>query len=296
MRSDINQIIENRVRTHNELLKKASGMTGKNVPQYTITEYNYLKDSNAYFGIFSLPFFLTYAVWKDMENRIKQPYKKMIWHWKEDVDKSKAESFLTTQSTLLFDTFSSYILLLKSEKFLQALILFRSYIEYSSQFYACLLDYEFFKKYTESELLDDEYRKHWFKNLKPEKVLSRIREIRAERDRLRKKGEKNQLVKFDIQQWMVPFDTGLRDTLYEKLSGLAHGTYPSLTKVDKTGLYAYVFLCSAYLVQSHMVIDEICSNYFTYSQRELFKKWITLEIYTECRKPNTEVYDSTQPI
>lgn len=294
MRTDINQIIGNRVHAHNELLKKASRMTRIKVPQYSVREYNYLKESNSYFGMFSLPYFLTYAVWKDMENRIKQPYNNMIWYWKEDIDKTKANGFLNIQSTLLFDTFSSYVSLLKSENFLQALILFRSYIEYSSQFYACLLDYEFFKKYTESELLDDEYRKHWFKNLKPEKVLSRIREIRSESNRQKKKGEKNQLVKFDLQQWMAPFDTGLRDTLYEKLSGLAHGTYPSLTKIDKTGLYAYIWLCSAYLVQSHMVIDEICSNYFSYTQRELFKKWVTLEIYTECRKPNTEVYDGSQ--
>lgn len=295
MRTDINEIIEKGVHTHNELLKKAAKMTRMKAPQYSVREYNYLKDANIYFGTFSLPYFLSYSICKDMEYRIKKPYKKMIWYWKEDLDKSKANDFLAIQSMLLFDTFSSYVSLLKSENYLQALILFRSYIEYSSQFYACLLDYEFFKNYTESELLDDEYRKHWFKNLKPEKVLSKIREIQAETNK-QAKGEKSSVIKFNLNQWLAPFDTDLRGILYEKLSGLAHGSYPALVKIDKTGLYAYVFLCSAYLVQSHIVIDEICSSYFTYSQRELFKKWITLEVYIESRKPKAEIYDGNQSI
>jgi hypothetical protein len=37
-------------------------------------------------------------------------------------------------------------------------------------------------------------------------------------------------------------------------------------------------------VQSQLVIDAISSAYFRYSQIELFKKWITAEIYTESRK------------
>ena len=71
------------------------------------------------------------------------------------------EDFLTIQSRLMYDTLNSYLSLLKSENFLQALILFRSYIEYSSQFYACLLDYEFFQKYTQSEIVEEEYKKRF---------------------------------------------------------------------------------------------------------------------------------------
>jgi hypothetical protein len=157
-----------------------------------------------------------------MEYRIKEPYIRTIWQWKEDAVDETTKDFLPLQSKLLYDTLNSYVSLLKSENFLQALILFRSYIEYSSQFYACLLDYDFFKKYTDKEVMDEEYKKHWFKNLKPAKVLSRIRALQTEINKQIEKDKEYGIIRLQVP-WNAPFDSEFRDFLYDSLSGLLMG-------------------------------------------------------------------------
>ena len=173
---------------------------------------------------------------------------------------------------------------------LQALILFRSYIEYSSQFYACLLDYEFFQKYTQSEIVEEEYKKLWFNSLKPEKVLSKIRGMHAEINKLLKKKEIDYSGTAIYRRHFKPFDSSLREFLYNSLSGLAHGGYPAIIKNDEIHLYSLVFLCSSYLVESQAVLDELASVYFNYTPKELFDKWITVEIYLKSIEPKASLY------
>lgn len=87
-----------------------------------------------------------------------------------------------------------------------------------------------------------------------------------------------------------PFDSFLRGFLYTTLSGLAHGSYPMLIKEDETKLYSLVWLCSVYLIESQVVIDELTSVYFQYTPKELFTKWITVEIYLKSMEKQAMLY------
>ena len=290
MQIDINVIIEQEIRKLNNLFNKGAKIAGKVHKPFVYEDYTYLKESQTYFGTFALPYYLTYAIFKDVEYRIQNPYPKTIWYWKKAIDNNKAKDFLPIQSKLMYDTLNSYLSLLKSENYLQALILFRSYIEYSSQFYACLLDYEFFQKYTENEMLDEEYKKLWFNSLRPEKVLSKIKGMHAEINRLLKKKEIVYNSNAIYRRWFKPFDSDLRGFLYNSISGLSHGSYPALAQNDESKLYSLVFLCSVYLVESQVVIDEITSVYFRYSPKALFNKWITVEIYLKSREAKASLY------
>jgi hypothetical protein len=285
MEIDVNEVIKQEVDKLNSLFREGSKIAGKKVDAFVFDDYDYLNESQVYFGKFALPYFLTYAIFKDLENRIKNPYPGTIWYWKKDVDKAKSKDFLPIQSKLMYDTLNSYMSLLRAENYLQALIIFRSYIEYSSQFYASLLDYDFFHKYTGSDLLEEEYKQLWFSALKPAKVLSKIKGIHTELNQLLKEKKISYANNALYRRFFKPFDSDLRGILYSRLSGLTHGSYPSLINNDETKLYALIFLCSAYLVESQVVIDELTSVYFAYSPKELFKKWITVEIYLKSREP-----------
>jgi hypothetical protein len=152
------------------------------------------------------------------------------------------------------------------------------------------MDYDFFQKYTTTETLDEGYKKVWFSSLRPAKVLGSIKTMHAEINKLL---DEKQIVYADnalYRRWLKPFDSNLRDTLYNSLSGLAHGSYSALKRNDEVKLYALVFLCSAYLVESQVVIDELTSFYSRYSLKELFNKWITVEIYLKSREPKALLY------
>jgi hypothetical protein len=289
MEVDVNVVIQDQIGKLNSLFAKGAKVTGKKIEPFVFDDYKYLQDSQAYFGRFALPYFFAFAIYKDVEYRIENPYPGKIWYWKKDCDKCKNENFLPVQSQLMYDTLGSYISLLKSRNYLQALILFRSYIEYSSQFYACLLDYEFFQKYTESEILDEDYKQLWFKSLRPEKVLSKIRGMHAEIGKLFKEKKITYSNNALYRMQFKPFDSELRGILYDSLSGLAHGSYPAIIK-NEASLYSLVFLCSVYLVESQVVIDELASVYFNYSPNELFHKWVTVEIYLKSRQPKVSLF------
>lgn len=285
MEVNVREIIGKEVERLNILFQKGANVSKKKLPPFTIADYTYLDESQSYYGKFSTPYFLSFSILKDLENRKHNPYLAAIWYWKKDSDKSLTADFLPTQSKLMYDTLESYVLLLKSGKHLQALILFRSYIEYSSQLYASLLDYDFFQKYADNELLDDEYKQLWFSSLKPVKVLSKIKGMHKEISQLLNDEKMFYTSKSYYMGMFHPFDSDLRGMLYSTLSGLAHGSYPALVKNDDVKLYALVWLCMTYLVESHAIIDQISSVYFKYSPKELFRKWITLEIYMKCREP-----------
>ena len=283
MEINISSIIAREVSKLNPMFEKGAKLSNKEFTPFTVDDYDYLKSSFEYFGEYTLPYFLTYSIFKDIEFRLGNPFTSEIWCWKDDIDKTKNDKFLFHQFKMLHETLHSYLALLKDEKYFQALILFRSYIEYSSQFYACLLDYEFFQKYTQDGLIDEDYKKLWFNNLRPEKVVSKIRSNHSEIDKLIK--EKKLFPSAHTLYWELfkPFDSKLRGYLYSILSGLAHGSYSSSRK-DEAWLYSTVFLCTAYLVESQFIIDEFSSVYGKIEPSQLFKKFVTGEIYITSRK------------
>jgi len=293
MELNINDIIAAQVNSLNTLFEKGAQLTKKEHRPFTTEDYDYLEGAQQYFGKYTLPCFLAYSAFKDAEYGISNPVSGTIWYCKADVNLDKTRQFLPIQYRLRYDTLEAYISLLKQEKWLHALIIFRSYIEYSSQLYACLLDYDFFRKYTENDVLDEEYKKTWFNSLRPEKVLSKIKGIHAEIDKLLKEKKIHYGSMMIYSQRFRPFDSELRGFLYKEISGLAHGSYPALTENDNLKLYSLIFLCSIYLIESQAVIDEVSSVYFNYSSRELFKKWVTIEIYLKSREPNTTLLATT---
>jgi hypothetical protein len=293
MKVEVNEIIKKEIDRLNIVFQKGAKIAKKDLKIFSTDDYTYLKESQDYFGTFTVPFFLGYCVMKDVEYRIENPYPGTIWYWIKDANKDITGDFLPKQSNLMYDTLKTYVSLLKSENFLQALIIFRSYIEYSSQFYSALLDYDFFQKYTGSELLDEEYKRLWFSTLKPAKVLSKIKAIHTEIDKLLAEKKIEYSNKSYYMRQFRPFDSELRGYLYNTLSGLAHGSYPALVKNDEVKLYSLVWLCSTYLIESQTVIDELTSVYFNYTPLELLRKWVTLEVYKNARAPKAELFVAT---
>lgn len=294
MRIEVNGIIRKEIDRLNGVFQQGAKIANKEIRIFTVADYTYLKEAQAYFDGFSVPYFLAYSVMKDVEHRIDNPYPGTIWYWIKDANKEVTGDFLPRQSKLMFDTLETYISLLRTGNLLQALIIFRSYIEYSSQFYAAILDYEFFQKYTGSEMLDEDYKKLWFSTLKPAKVLAKIKAMHTEIDQLVKEEKLQYSDKSHNMTRFRPFDSDLRGYLYSTLSGLAHGSYPSLVKHDDIKLYSLVWLCSTYLVESQAVIDELTSVYFKYTPLELLRKWVTIEIYMAARKPKAELYVASE--
>jgi|GEM_PF-2090798 len=288
MEINVRKFIYEEIEKSNVLFQRGANISKKEFKPFTIADYTYLDESQAYFGVFSVPYFLSFSILKDLENRINNPYLGgAIWYWEKDSDPDRAIGFLPTQSKLMYDTLEAYISLLKSEKFLQALILFRSYIEYSSQLYASILDYDFFQKYTTVENLNEDFKQLWFSSLKPSKVLTKIKSIHKEINELLNDEKLFYNERSYYMQFFRPFDSKLRGVLYSSLSSLAHGSYSALVKNNDVKLYALVWLCTRYLVESQVIIDQLSSVYFKYSPKELFQKWITLEVYMKSKEAKT---------
>jgi hypothetical protein len=119
--------------------------------------------------------------------------------------------------------------------------------------------------------------------------LAQIKSIHAEINQLLKEKRIEYKGTAVYRRMFKSFDSNLRGKLYGDLSALAHGSYRALIENDDTKLYALVFLCSAYLVESQAVIDEISSVYYNYTPKELFTKWVTLDIYLKSREPKAVV-------
>ncbi|ANI88268.1 hypothetical protein A9P82_02480 [Arachidicoccus ginsenosidimutans] len=289
-RIEVNEFIALEINELNHAFRQGSILANKEFAPFTINDYKYVKESQDYFGVFAVPYFLTYSIYRDIENRINHSYLKEVWFWIKDAEDNRPKDFLPIQTKLLRDTLNSYMALLKSGNHLQALILFRSYIEYSSQLYASLLDYDFFLKYTGSGIVEEEYQRLWFSTLKPSKVLAKIKSMHTEINSLLKDKKIDYGMNALYRRIFNPFDSKLRGYLYSELSRLAHGSHSAVTTHDEVKLYALVWLCTSYLVESHVVIDEIVSVYFKYSPTELFSKWITVEVYLKSKEPKTLLF------
>lgn len=283
----IDEFIKEDIDRLNILFQKGAKISKKRINNFSYEDYPYLKEYHTIFEKFSLPYFLSYSVLKWTEDRSNQSFTKNIWYWKHETSSNKTIDFLPEQSKLIYDTLDVYVNLLKTGHLFQALVMFRSYIEYSSQFYASILDYDFYQKYANTDLLDEEYKKLWFDSLKPGKVLSKIKSIHAEINLLLKNGEIKYGKDTVYRHLFHPFDSELRGFLYNSLSGLAHGSYSSIVKQNEVKLYSLVWLCTIYLIESQTVIDEIISIYHKLSPEDLFKKWITIEVYLKSREPIT---------
>lgn len=200
--------------------------------------------------------FMTYCnklIWDEISC---YSHRKSIWYWENDEN----TDFIKNQILRIKDLLDSFIILIKHSKYFDAFILFRSFIEISSQLYACLLDYDFYKKYTNSEV-DEEYQKHWFKNLKPEKVISTLRRLNGElRTEYKKTG---QMVVGDLRGFIFPFESELRNKLYNEFSNMGHGKYNNIISIPQSQIDKYLHMTTEYLVMSTSLLNIALNHYIT---------------------------------
>ncbi len=95
----------------------------------------------------------------------------------------------------------------------------------------------------------------------------------------------NGIITADVKKTSHPFISDLRTFLYEKLSGFTHGSYPIVSNLNGYDKRELISLCSEYLLHSQLNISRAASNYIKYSQDEVFKEYITLELWVKFKFP-----------
>ncbi len=198
----------------------------KKIPQenymlFKIEDFDYLlKYVEKYGNDYETTKFIDFCAAQVLAEIANQEQRKSIWYWE-----SINDDFFIPHLKYLYELINLYNELKINKQNKLAYSIFRTYIEVSSQFYACLLDFEFYKKYTTNKI-DDEYRKYWFKHLKPERVLSVLRKLNQElKIEYKKTGS---FAIGDLRGYIYPFESEYRYKLYEKLSSFSHGNYESI--------------------------------------------------------------------
>ena len=192
--------------------------------------------------------------------------------------------FYNTSFKYLSSLVKSYIDLKSKGEYKVAYIVFRSFIEVSSQFYACFLDLEFFKKYL-SEKKQDEYRKHWFKHLKPEKVLSVLRKMNQD---LRKEYKKNDRYTLgDMRAFIYPYESEQREALYEFLTSYAHGKYEAINvDLEEDKINELNWRITEYIVTSINLLNIVSNHFLDTSNCDTRKHIILQQIWYSIKYKN----------
>jgi len=246
------------------------------ITPFKIKDYNYLpsflSEFNQKFDIYK---FITYSnvfIWREI-SEYKQ--RKSIWYWKGESN----EAFLKNQLLTIRDLLDSYLILIKSKNYKSAFILFRTYIELSAQLFASLIDFEFYKKYTK-DLLDEDYQNHWFRYLKPEKVLSNLRRINSEFKKEKK--EQGFVVLGDLRAITFPFESGVRKILYNDFSNFSHGNYYQISTLEKAKIENYLHMTTDYISTVTSLLKMAMVHYLINDKNvDERKHIITLSIWTK---------------
>lgn len=231
------ELIEQAVLEQNSLESKIPKRIA-NITPFKVSDFDYLpKYLDEFNGDFNFYEFISYCnvlIWDEIST---YESRKSIWYW----ENIKNDSFIKEQINTIRNTLKSYALLLKSNHYKTAFIVFRTFIELSSQFFACIIDFEFYLKYTKN-LLDSEYQNHWFKHLKPSKVISNLRKISME---LNIDGVNNYAR--HLQNLTFPFFSVVRNQLYEDFSNICHGNYNRISDFNTDEIEKYMHMTTDYL-------------------------------------------------
>ncbi|MBL3658767.1 hypothetical protein [Fulvivirga sediminis] len=252
MKQKIIDIIEQEISEWNRLEEK---IPNKDYENFELKDFDYLADYYEKYGQeFELTKFMDFCASRVLEELASSVQRRSIWYWEEF-----NEDFIIPQFKYLSSLIKSYLYLKDGKEYKVAFIVIRTFIEVSSQFYSCFLDFEFFKKYL-SEGIQDEYRNHWFKHLKPEKVLSVLRRMNQD---LRKEYKKDgEYTLGDLRAFIYPFESEQREMLYEILTSYAHGKHDVIiSNLTRDKMNELNLRITEYIVSSINMLN-IASNHF----------------------------------
>lgn len=204
--------------------------------------------------------------------------RKSIWYWE-----GYNEEFIIPQLKYLSSLFEAYIKLRDDKKHKIAFIIFRSFIEVSSQLYACFLDFEFFAKYL-SEDLQEDYKTHWFKHLKPAKVLSSLRKMNQNLKIEYKKSGKYTLG--DLRGYIYPFVSEQRDMLYIRLTSYVHGKNDIMK--DNDDLDELIWRISEYAASAINLLTITTSHFLSSEHYDTRKHVIFQQLWHSIKYPQSK--------
>lgn len=164
----------------------------------------------------------------------------------------------------------SYDELFQKDRFDEAFSLFRNYVELSSILFASSIDIDFFNKYTSKSESNDEYKKLWFRYLKPQKVVELLKK------HPRKTNE--QLINYAVGR----FAGFQREKLYNYTSSITHGKFSHIIDLEKKEQNEISIMVIDYLVNSTLLIHLVTHGYIEYpSEKEERKLHILVQIWIE---------------
>lgn len=246
---------------------------------FKIEDFDYLeKYYNNYGSEFETTKFIDFCSTIVLAELASLTQRRSIWYW-EGIEKD----FIIPQLNFLSSLAHSYVKLKDNKEYKVAFIVFRSFIEVSSQFYACFLDLDFFKKYL-SEEINDDYRKHWFKNLKPEKVLSVLRRINQD---YKTEVKKTGIDHGDMRAIIYPFESEQRNFLYQQLTSYTHGKYEVINnKINITEIKELKWRITEYIVSAINLIAIISRHFLTNEKFDRRKHVIFQQIWYSIKYKN----------
>lgn len=269
MKRSLINIIKEEINEWNSIEQK---IPIENYKLFTLEDFDYLiKYYKRYGDEFNTTKFIDFCSLYVLKELASSSQKRSIWYW-EDID----EDFIIPQFNYLSSLIKAYIELKDNQEYEVAYIIFRSFIEVSTQFYACFLDLEFFKKYL-SEDIQEEYRKHWFKHLKPKKVISVLRRLKIDLNTERKRTGNYSP---DLRDFIYPFESELRSTLYENLSSFTHGKYKRVNyEMDQVEIMEFNWRITEYLVSSISLLNSASEHFLIHGHFDTRKHVILQQIW-----------------
>lgn len=244
------QIIEDEIKSNNSVFCKAD------FPVLNNNDFDYIfgyvnKHSNN-IEVFK---FITYCVkniWKELsELEISRNL------WDDDL------SFLNLLFKRIYQVSDSYFILIENNKNQDALTVFRGYIELTSILFGCCLDKEFYLNYIKDIDNVEEYKRHWFKKLKPEQVKKTIKNINTQQ-RLYSSHYYDDTKNF--------FVGNQREIIYSYVSAICHGRFSQVKDNDLKQENELIIYSTDYLVNSMITIKQLTHNYCHYKNSIIERK------------------------
>jgi len=222
-------IVEEVIEELNQGMKWGDDNTGINDFIFDIEEYKEFQYYGRFFKNFDPIVFISLSYLLCLENLSKRKSKYSIWFLEENND----DQFLIDATKRLHIILNEYISLLYKKNFFCALVLFRTFVELSS--YLCLIDFDFYKKFTGEQLESEEKMNElWYKSLKPSKIKSKFKQLKEKyKEYLNSIG----VTLFDPRDIPFYLESEFKDDLYKELSKYVHGRFikNQFTKVSIIG-------------------------------------------------------------
>lgn len=240
--------------------------------------FDFLDKYNNDYSNFNFIIFCNYCIFIDLEFIISR---KFHGSWlDEHLNSVPAGEFIRDQYRQLHYLVKAFLDLQKSNQLKAALIIFRSYLECSTTFFACLIDLDIFFLYSKDPINLEEAKMLFYKR-RPDKILSKLKIIdgRYKKEiRWGRIGKKHEVEK----QFIQSFIGNNPSILYEKLSQITHGN-KSAIGYSELELEALLSVCSQFLIESHFAIAIATKYFYNSNLYHAIKMTVLLELIQEVR-------------